>query len=59
MKKTSKKLKLHRETVRLLVQAGQLRTALGAAGSAATVCRTCPGDPTCAPCGPTHTRACC
>jgi hypothetical protein len=56
MKKTVKKLKLHRETMHLLAQDG-LRIAVG--GSAATVCRTCPGDPTCAPCGPTHTRACC
>lgn len=59
MNKRAKKLSLHRETVYLLAQDGLLRMARGATGSQATVCRTCPGDPSCAPCGPTYTRTCC
>lgn len=58
MKKV-RKLKLRRETVHRL-GAQELPGAIqGAADSQASVCRTCPGDPSCAPCGPTITRACC
>ena len=56
MRKQIKKLKLHRETVRNLTE-DRLVEIAGASG--ATVCRTCPGDPTCAPCKPTVLSACC